>query len=382
MKSVLTLILVSLFFLNSYAQTSDLLISEYLEGSSNNKAIEIFNGTGASVDLSLYRIVRSNNGADTIQYIQPMTGTLASGDVFVFANPSADPIILAVADVDTGAITFYNGDDYMALEKNIASVWTPIDVIGILGEDPGTTWAVAGITPGTGEKTLVRKDAVLSGNTNWALSAGTDSISSEWLVYPQNTFTYLGNHQVIPVELISFNANVNGKSVTLNWITATEINNSGFEVERKISNSTWEKIGFVSGYGTTTEKQSYSYSDRNLSDGNYSYRLKQVDFNGTFEYSKSIEILVVAPNKFELSQNYPNPFNPTTSISFTLPQAGNVKLSVYNLLGQEVQNLVNGFMESGSHSVSFEAKNLNSGIYLYKLEANGISSVRKMTLIK
>jgi hypothetical protein len=187
---------------------------------------------------------------------------------------------------------------------------------------------------------------------------------------------------VVPVELTSFAASVNGSSVDLNWSTASEINNSGFEVERKSTNSNWQKLGFVNGNGTTTEKQTYSYTDRNLTVGSYSYRLKQVDFNGEFEYSNVVEVLVLTPNKFELSQNYPNPFNPTTSISFTLPQAGNVKLSVYNLLGQEVQTLVNGFMETGLHSVNFEAKNLNSGIYLYKLEANGISSVRKMTLLK
>lgn len=130
-----------------HQQVPDLFISEYLEGSSNNKAIEIFNPTSSSVDLSNYRVVRSNNGADSIQYIQPLTGSLAVNQVFVLANPQADPTILAVADIDTGAITFFNGDDYMALEKNIAGVWTPIDVIGILGEDPGTSWAVAGITP-------------------------------------------------------------------------------------------------------------------------------------------------------------------------------------------------------------------------------------------
>lgn len=187
---------------------------------------------------------------------------------------------------------------------------------------------------------------------------------------------------VVPVELTSFAASVTGSSVNLNWSTASEINNSGFEVERKSANSNWQKLGFVNGNGTTTEKQTYSFTDRNLKEGSYSYRLKQVDFNGEFEYSNVIEVLVVTPNKFELLQNYPNPFNPTTSISFTLAQAGNVKLSVYNLLGQEVQTLVNGFMETGLHSVNFEAKNLNSGIYLYKLEANGISSVRKMTLLK
>ena len=188
--------------------------------------------------------------------------------------------------------------------------------------------------------------------------------------------------QLIPVELTSFAASVNGKNVDLSWITATETNNSGFEVERKSANSNWQKISFINGNGTTTERQSYFYSDKNLSEGKYSYRLKQIDYNGTFEYSKIVEAQVVAPNKFELAQNYPNPFNPSTSIKFSLPQAGNVKLAIFNLLGQEVQTLLNGYKEAGVHTVSFEPKNLNSGIYLYKLEANGLTSVKKMTLIK
>ena len=187
---------------------------------------------------------------------------------------------------------------------------------------------------------------------------------------------------LVPVELTSFVGSINGKTVNLNWTTATEINNAGFEVERKYINASWQKIGFVNGNGTTSEKQSYAFTDKNLSDGKYSYRLKQVDFNGAFEYSTVVEVEVVTPNRFELSQNYPNPFNPTTAIKFDLPNAGNVKLAIYNLLGQEIQTLINGYMESGSHTVNFNAKNLNSGIYLYKLEANSITSVKKMTFLK
>ncbi len=186
----------------------------------------------------------------------------------------------------------------------------------------------------------------------------------------------------IPVELMSFEANVSGTSVNLNWSTATELNNSGFEIERKSNLDEWTKISFVAGYGTTSEQKNYSFVDDNLTAGKYNYRLKQIDFDGKFEYSNIIEVDIIAVEKFELSQNYPNPFNPTTAIKYNLPEAGNVKLSVYNLLGQEVKTLVNGFKNAGSYTISFDAQNLSSGVYIYKLETNNFNQSRKMTLIK
>jgi hypothetical protein len=186
----------------------------------------------------------------------------------------------------------------------------------------------------------------------------------------------------LPVELTSFNASVVKNNVQLNWTTATETNNKGFDIERKAEGASWTKVGSVDGNGTTLEAKAYSFTDKNLANGKFSYRLKQMDFNGTFAYSREVEVIVSSPLTYELSQNYPNPFNPATTISFALPQAGNVKLAVYNMLGQEVRTLVNGHKEAGNHTVTFNAENLNSGLYFYKIESGNFSLVRKMTLLK
>jgi hypothetical protein len=188
---------------------------------------------------------------------------------------------------------------------------------------------------------------------------------------------------VVPVELVSFNAFAKGQEVNLSWITATELNNSGFSIERKLSSSDWQIIGFVKGVGTTTFTSNYSFTDKNVeSNKTYSYRLKQIDFDGTFSYSKIVQVSTNLINTFELKQNYPNPFNPSTQISFSLGKNGFVKLVVYNLLGQEVKTLVNRNMEAGSHGITFDASDLQSGVYIYKIESAGSTLTRKMILLR
>jgi hypothetical protein len=186
---------------------------------------------------------------------------------------------------------------------------------------------------------------------------------------------------VTPVELVSFTANVSGNSVALSWKTITEKNNSGFEVQ-KLDISYWETIGFVGGFGTTTEPKSYSFTDNNISSGNYTYRLKQIDFDGSYKYSNQVEVEVNTPKQFALNQNYPNPFNPATQISYSIPKDGYVSLKVYNTLGQEVANLVNGMVKAGSHEVTFNASGLSSGIYYYRIDTGDNALVKKMMLIR
>ncbi|MDT3696842.1 MAG: T9SS type A sorting domain-containing protein [Ignavibacterium sp.] len=192
--------------------------------------------------------------------------------------------------------------------------------------------------------------------------------------------------QVIPVELTSFTAKSDNNTVTLNWTTATELNNSGFQIERS-NGSDYQSVGFVAGHGTSTSAHSYVFVDQNLETGTYTYRLKQVDLDGTFEYSKAVEVEVLGLREYTLDQNYPNPFNPSTTINFSLAVDSKVSLKVFNVLGQEVASLLNGQMSAGSQKVSFDASSLNSGVYFYRLEANGIdgqkfSSTKKMILTK
>ncbi len=187
----------------------------------------------------------------------------------------------------------------------------------------------------------------------------------------------------LPVELSSFSASVIGSAVKLSWRTETEVNNYGFEILRSAQNDNdWTKLGFVEGYGNSNSPKDYSFTDASVVSGTYSYRLKQIDIDGTFSYSKTIEVDLGAPKKYELAQNFPNPFNPNTAIKFTLPETGNVKLTVYNMLGQEIATLVNGVKEAGTHIINFNAEELNSGVYIYRIESNGFNEVRKMTLIK
>jgi photosystem II stability/assembly factor-like uncharacterized protein len=187
---------------------------------------------------------------------------------------------------------------------------------------------------------------------------------------------------VVPVELTSFTATGIGNEVQLNWTTKTELNNSGFEIQRSVDGNEWQKINFISGYGTTSEAQNYSYIDRELEIGNYQYRLKQIDYDGSFDYSDIISVLVSGELNYTLEQNYPNPFNPATTIKFSIPEAANVILNIYNSLGQKVTELVNKNLEAGRYSYNWNAINSASGIYFYELRTEKQVLMKNMILIK
>ncbi len=209
---------------------------------------------------------------------------------------------------------------------------------------------------------------------------------------------------VVPVDLINFSAGIENNNVSLNWMTASETNNKGFQVERAASFPSpsqgegvrqqpdgrgWEMVGFVNGNGTSTELNHYSFKDENLSAGKYIYRLKQIDFDGSFEYSNEIEVDVNVINEFVLYQNYPNPFNPTTKIKYSIPSvethsSASVQLKIYDVLGNEVAVLVNETQAPGEYEIQFDADKyrLSSGVYFYKLQFENFRSVKKLLFMK
>jgi pimeloyl-ACP methyl ester carboxylesterase len=191
-----------------------------------------------------------------------------------------------------------------------------------------------------------------------------------------------GDNIPLPIELVSFIALTSNNGVVLNWQTATEVNNYGFEIERKAEKETWLTIGFVEGNGNSNSKKEYSFKDDNLPFGNIVYRLKQIDTDGKFEYSHEIKINIDIPTKFALIQNYPNPFNPSTKIKYSIPKSDIVHIKVYDILGKEIQTLLNEYKQAGTYEVKFDASDLTSGVYFYKIICGSYIETKKMIVLR
>ncbi len=277
--------------------------------------------------------------------------------------------------------------------------------------DYGLTWTTVGNTPAAirGACLDLLENIYAAGNggvyksTNGGVSFSNFNLtfSSNKIISYQNKILvavagttnggiYIYTDQSIPVELKYFNAEFNSKYVVLKWSTATELNNKGFEIEscffsdKSVNKYDWHTIGFVEGKGTTTEPQTYLFEDRITSSGKYYYRLKQIDLDGTFNYSDEIEVEVNLPEEFKLYQNYPNPFNPNTVISWYSPIDGIQTLKIYDVLGNEVSTLVNEFKPAGKseYTLNVEDLGLSSGVYFYKLVVGDFTEIKKMILLQ
>ncbi len=195
------------------------------------------------------------------------------------------------------------------------------------------------------------------------------------------------DNEPLPVLLKDFTSVCSNDKVALKWTTSFEQNNNGFKIERKQENSNWNEIGFVKGKGNSNVINQYSFEDNKINPGKYNYRLKQIDNNGNYKYYNLNKIVEIGlPTKFNLSQNYPNPFNPITKINYELPQDSKVNLTVFDILGREMINLVNQEQKAGYYTISADSKNLASGTYFYRLIANSNGKnfvmTKKMSVIK
>ena len=312
----------------------------------------------------------TNNGTSWAAQTMPLTNSFGiwfnTPSVGLVAGSTQGIVVTTNGGTSWSAMTIPAGTGTIYSVTGFGNQWYYMRGTNIIGSsDNGSVWTTA-YTASAGTYLCMVK--ARAGDVSWACR--------------NNGGITKGTNVGLPVELTSFTALTSNGSVTLKWTTETEINNQGFEIERKNAEGQFITIGHVTGNGTTTERQQYSFTDASVDAGKYYYRLKQVDFNGTYEYSSEVFADVTTPFEFALDQNYPNPFNPTTSINFSLTEPTFVKLAVYNLLGEEVQVLRNENMDAGSFKVNFDAASLPSGMYLYKLETAQFTSVRKMMLMK
>jgi hypothetical protein len=339
--------------------------------------------TGVSVNISYPRIrVDINNNvhiiyraSSTLYYINNVTGTFTSP--VSITPPGQLPAGIQSLEIDdqNRLYTSYQSSQsasgkgfYLLFAEN-----------GVFND----TILIADLPPEY--VTRNSSQVVTKGNGDIAMFYAEGDVRNDTVIC--DIFMKRGNiYQVIPVEMASFNANVYGNHVKLSWMTITEKNNYGFDIERMQSRTEgqykWQKIGFVEGSGTTTEPQNYWFEDDNISHGNYSYRLKQIDLDGSSSYSKIIEVDIATLNTFSLEQNYPNPFNPSTVIGYRLPVNSDVTLKVFDLLGREVATLVDEFKPAGKYEVEFNGKDLSSGIYFYTIQAGSFTKTEKMILLK
>jgi len=324
----------------------------------------------------------------TVQtYMRQATGSTNIADNTISDGEATDLFVNFIFDTSGKIVYLVYTTDGTAPNKTNGSV-----VNGTFSNysDPNRTWKAQIPSSANTQGTTVKYVFYISDGTlayAWGRISG-DGYQTTWNENIVNPFSYTVEAP-LPVELTSFIALAGKDGVELNWSTATEVNNYGFDIERCVAQignlcNNWEKIGFVQGHGNSNSPKDYSFVDANPPTGKVLYKLKQIDFDGTFEYSKAVEVNVETPQEFRLAQNYPNPFNPSTVINYQLPKDGNVTLKVYDMLGREVATLVNEYQKPGIYNYKFSIDNyqLPSGIYIYQLKAGNFIETKKLMILK
>ncbi|MCE1166386.1 MAG: T9SS type A sorting domain-containing protein [Bacteroidetes bacterium] len=366
----------------------------------------ILNAQQTTVEQKLLLVSNSyQNGGEYVVDFQIKGSNLTAAKTLASLN--ADIVY------DSSAIRFISGSDWMtglsavngystAIKSHFIDDWNTNAVrILVTAPEVNNGTSATGYDLETSYRTVVRLHFQISDYTKTA-SLTIKGITNQAGFFSNannnpNTFDITNialsdpiniTESPLPVNLASFTQRVSERNVTLNWTTTQEINNRGFEIQRKsTSDNEWTILGFVNGSGSTNIAKNYTYEDRKLGSGKYQYRLKQVDNNGGFSYhtlNGSVEIGL--PSKFTMSQNYPNPFNPSTKIDYDVPADSRVKIVLFDETGKEVATVLNESKRAGSYTVNYQPQNLSSGIYFYRMTAssNGNENVvtKKMSFIK
>lgn len=362
----------------------------------------------------------------TVSYSQ---GRLSLGNVNM---PSANKVRFSVYLKNAGSSAFaYAGGSY-GVDFSVSLLNGGALTAAIIASDLGSAYQPAGVTvrtdvspyrlvfpaksPSDGGPTLQAGDSVrifeveMTNTVDYPTIAGsfTFRTSSPDRTLPQKYATgnsgtlasfdpldyiYFNHDGVLPVELESFAAVISGRSVRLQWRTASEVNVSGFTVERSSrpeggKQREWTELSTIPAKGNSSSPNDYSYTDANLQAGTVMYRLKVTDLDGSIEYpAQSGELSVDVPVKYALVQNYPNPFNPSTSIAYSLPEENTVQLLITDINGQNIRTLTNGRQAAGYHTRIWDGKtdagsSAVSGMYFCVMQAGKYRSVIKMLLIK
>ncbi len=374
--------IVFLFLISSLVFGQTIVISEIMQNpvSVNDEFgewFELYNPTEINVDINGWRIRDNGTNKHIINNDAPLFVT-ANG--FLILGNNSDNLTNGGVTIQykfPSTWTLTNSDDEIIIEQSDGlGGWLLIDEVnydgGVNFPDP-TGASMYFIGNFSDDNNL---------GSNWKESTVAWSGSAGDLGSPGSQ-----GEGALPVELTTFSASLINKKVNLIWETATEVNNYGFNIERKTELGNWKKIAFVIGNGNSNSPKHYFYSDNLLFEsGKYFYRLKQIDIDGNSEYSEEIEICFASPEKFELLQNYPNPFNPVTKIKFSIPDNAGIEqkvvLKIYNVLGQVVKTLVNENKQPGNYEIEFNGSDLMSGIYFYKIESGNFIQMRKMVLTK
>ncbi len=358
-------------------------------GTNDGDAHELL-GTAISFSSTIYAsfLVNVSSAQATSDYffhLGPATiGTTFRGRVFARSNSTGWSLALSKSSetaASDNTVLNYSQTYLVVLKYEFSTATTSDDQVtlylydsGVPSSEPGSPLVTIGPT-GSGtasDPTNIGTVTIRQGGNSPTACVDGIRVATSWNLAP------------LPVEMNSLSARAHSLNTVLKWTTSTEVNNFGFDIERKTGTTDWSKVGFVRGTGTSSTLHCYLFTDNVGQAGSYSYRIKQIDKDGSFRYSSTTEVEVGAVARIlSLGDNYPNPFNPATSIEFSVPTDGRVTLKIYNMLGQEVANLFDGVVVAGSlQKVSFNANRLASGAYFSRLDFNGTSLVKRMLLMK